>query len=226
MRRRVAEGWWVLGRARGLGDWGLEKHVSEALVGLKGCKRLVGWLLAPSTGRLSRGRTIFEEGEDSSKKRRSSSNNPLLSSFFRAEDRRPHIFDLRAEDQRTLYLQSSIVDFRSRRSKNSHLRSSGPKNGSKIGRKKGVEPPIFHLLGTKNEELSPIFYLFGRKNRRRTPWYFFFRTLFSRAPAPLSYAEVWIFRLIFHLKDRSEDRDRPFIQRVEGLEEAKRSRTR
>ena len=38
-------------------------------------------------------------------------------------------------------------------------------------------------------------------------------TLDQRLPAPPSYSETWIFRPIFHLEDRSEDRDRLFIRR-------------
>ena len=85
------------------------------------------------------------------------------------------------------------------------------------------EMELVELLHSKNEE--PPHLSLSRHEERRTsphlprslpeewtknpPWYFFFRP--PPPPAPLSYPQVWIFRPIFHLGDRSEDRNRPSI---------------
>ena len=146
------------------------------------------------------------------------------------------VWSLRLCLENPSHLQSSILNLEDRRAP--HLRSSVPKNGSKIGRKTrgwgtcatsskmedGVlrrrwgssifrlrrtkNPPSF-FVGPNNEE-SPNLPL-SLPEERRTPSGTSSSTpaLDQWLPAPLSYPKIWMFRPIFHLEDRSEDRDRP-----------------
>ena len=131
--------------------------------------------------------------------------NPLLSSFFGAEDRRFPIF----EDPKIEELP--IFNFRCSNSKIEELLSA-PKNGSKIERKKGDcdfffrKNPLFSSFSARRTKNSPSSTFSAGRMEDEPPWYFFSRP--PQAPAALSYSEVWIFRPIFHLEDRSEDPDR------------------
>ena len=104
----------------------------------------------------------------------------LPSSFFGPENRKNPSFSIsEAEDRRTPSLQSSIFGPEDRRTP--HLRSSAPKNGSKVGLKnkgEGVgllrrgggcwgssKGGFFDLSGPKNEELPPSSAFSARRSK-------------------------------------------------------------
>ena len=139
----------------------------------------------------------------------------LLSSFFGAEERISScIFDLRSRRSKNLFsLQSSI--FGAKIEQILHLRSSLSMNESKIGRKKEGESSFFvkrRILPSstsRHEERRTPFVYFFDQELTKNPLVLLLPTACFRAPAPFSYSEVWIFRSMFHLEDRSEDRNRP-----------------
>ena len=191
------------------------------------------------TSRL-RGNLSFEEipciFEEPCYLRTTSSKKASLSSLCGFEHREISMFDLRSGITKNSLSPTS--DLRSRRSKNPHLRSSEPKNRSKIERKTGERErergdfferggrtlwrwssSIFLVRRTKNP--SSIFRVGRTKNpspsstlsTRRTNIISYMSISSSELldqwpPASLSYAEVLIFSPMFHLEDRF-DRARP-----------------
>ena len=119
-----------------------------------------------------------------------------LSSIFGPEYRRTHVSKLRfsrlnIEETPIFDLRPRIID-----------RRSGllpPKN----------EEPSSSNFSAEERRTSSIFHLLGRKDGRSTTPLVLLLSPPSRSPARLSYAKVWIFRPIFHLEDRCEDRVRP-----------------
>ena len=164
------------------------------------------------------------------------------SSIFGAEDRRPPIFDLRSRRPKNF----PIFNLRSWELKIEDTSSSifGPKNGSNgsDGRRRGggtsskmggffEDGGFFDFPAPKNEE-PPAFSTFSARSTKNPfhlpssrpeewtknpfPGTVLLLPTPPRPPAPLSYPEVWILRPIFHLGDRSEDRDRPSTPQVPG----------
>ena len=158
------------------------------------------------TSRL-RGNLSFEEipciFEEPCYLRTTSSKKASLSSLCGFEHREISMFDLRSGITKNSLSPTS--DLRSRRSKNPHLRSSEPKNRSKIERKTGErererrllrkggenslkmeffdlpgpkdQESLFDLQGRKNQEPLPFFHLVDQKNEYYLLHvYFFFRT--------------------------------------------------
>ena len=161
-------------------------------------------------------RGFFEEERDMVLRRRGGYSENF-SSFFVIRSRRsknPPIFDLRVRISKKLDLQFSIFGAEDRRTSIFDLRlrkqsrRSDEKDASLGFFRRTKNTPIIHLIGTKNEEPS-IF--FSRPKEWTTNLLVLLLSIFPFlwASAFIKYPEIWIFRPIFHLKDRSEDRGWP-----------------
>ena len=188
----------------------------------------------------SKNPSIFEEDILHLRKRASPFSKNFIfeePSIFDLPARRSNKFHFDFRSRRSNNSLSSIFDVRFRRSKNPPIFDCRPRriHRSNIGRKNGgffEDGGVLRIWGffdlrvrrTKNPP-SSIFssrrpknpsHLPPSRSEERTknpPGISSSDPLLWQPPAPLSYPEIWIFRPIFHLEDRSEDRDRPFTPR-------------
>ena len=154
----------------------------------------------------------FEEGKGCSSKK----GRKVLRSSGPKIEKHP-FFDLRTRSSKNL--PSSIFDLRGRRSKKPVPSSIfGPGDRRSDGRRGGVglhppknEEPASSTFSARRTKIPPSsIFSVGRMDEKPSG-------TFSSDPhpspprpsAPLSYPEVRIFKPIFHVEDRSEDRDRP-----------------
>ena len=136
-----------------------------------------------------------------------------------------------AEGRRTPHLESSIFESKDRRPLASSIFEAEEwvedrtgEGGGLLRRWGGGSSKIggfFHLLGPKNEE--PPHLPLSRAEERRTSLHVqpsrpeertknlsvISSSSLPAATGSFSYPEMWIFRLIFYIEGRSDDRDRP-----------------